>query len=305
MGNTENFTKKQHYIPQVYLRGFSPDYRNNEDIPYDKYTICCYDTTKMAQMPVAVPIKSICYSKLLYEVTGADGEIVLQNHLEKCLCALEKMFGEYRSRLEHKVFIQDNFKTRCFLTKEENVFWVTFMLVQILRMPDVLNEAESVSKNFFKDVNDKQAKNIARKFCLPFFEELKEGSKESALFDAFFKPMSEMSFAVGVDTSGQLITSDKPVYVYTDIVPCEEYGRIIFPISSQICLFMIGGDDKKQYAKNFLFPIDDATREEIIKSMTETSSKYIYSNHPLYGTELKYIKEVLKLKKEASEGAIF
>ena len=68
---------------------------------------------------------------------------------------------------------------------------------------------------------------------------------------------------------------------------------------------MIGGDDKKQYAKNFLFPIDDATRDEIIKSMTETSSKYIYSNHPLYVTELKYIKEVLKLKKEASEGAIF
>ena len=83
----------RHYIPQVYLRGFSPDYRNNEEIPYDKYTICCYDTTKIAQMPVAVPIKSICYSKLLYEVTGADGEIVLQNHLEKCLCSLENMIS--------------------------------------------------------------------------------------------------------------------------------------------------------------------------------------------------------------------
>ncbi|RHQ88520.1 DUF4238 domain-containing protein [Clostridium sp. AF21-20LB] len=110
-------TKNQHYIPQVYLRGFSPEYeKGSKSYPNSRYTIYCYDLNVKKQKYESVPIKSICYIKYLYEVTGHSGEIVLPNYLEHFFAGIEKMFSDFRSGLERKAFIEDNYRTNCFLT---------------------------------------------------------------------------------------------------------------------------------------------------------------------------------------------
>lgn len=296
MQKVENITKKQHYIPQVYLRGFSPEYSyKSTEIPYSKYTIYCHDLTKEVQSYKPVPIKSVCCKNYLYEVTGNDGEIVLPNHLEKFFSVIEKMFGEYRHKLERKVFITENYATNVFLAQEEKLFWITYILIQILRMPQILELAEQVGLETWRaELTNKQAQNIARLFCLPFFREMKEGNKETMLFDTLFEPMKSMSFGIGVDVQERIITSDKPVFVYSKTFPCKEYERIIFPISSQICLFMFGNEDKKNQRKNYLFPIDEACREVIIKSMSVSAFEKVYSNHFFDKEERKYIKEIMK-----------
>lgn len=298
MPKGSDITKKQHYIPQVYLRGFSPEYqKDNKDCPLSKYTIYCHDLTVKNQIMKAIPIKSVCCSDYLYEVTDHKGEIVLANHLEHFFAAIEKMFSEYRHELERKAFIEANYKTKCFLTSKEKVFWVTYILIQILRTPQILNVAEDMSLEAWEDqINAKQAKNIARMFCLPFFKEIEEGNKETVIFDALFEPMKNMSFGVGVDRQARIITSDKPVFIYSEEFPCKEYGRVIFPITSELCLFLFGKEDKEHYPKNFLFPINDEIREEILKSMTASSFEKIYSNHLLDKKERRFVKEVLMEK---------
>lgn len=299
--STENkITKKQHYVPQVYLRGFSPEYhKGNKDLPLSKYTIYCHDLTARDQIMKAVPIKSICYNNYLYEVTGYEGEIVLPNYLEKILSAFEKMFGNFRYELERKVYIEDNYKTKCFLANKEKVFWVTYILVQILRSPQILKLAESVSLETWGDqTNTMQAQNIARMSCLPFFKPLEEDSKEAVLFYTFLKPMLNMSFGVGVDRQAKIVTSDNPVFIYSRERTNKEYSKVIFPITSEICLFLFGNEYKEQYPKNFLFPIKDEDREEIFKSITKSSQQKIYSNHMLDKKERRFVKEVRKCKEE-------
>lgn len=191
------------------------------------------------------------------------------------------------------------YRTKCFLTSEEKVFWVAYIIIQILRLPQILDLAERTSLEILgKQININQAQNIAKRFCLPFFEEMKEDSQETAVFNALFDLMKNMSFAVGVDKRARIITSDKPVHIYSKEYPCEEYERIIFPITSEICLFMFGGEDKKRYPKNSLFPIGDDGREEILKSMADSSFGKIYSNHLLDKKEKKFVEEVL-IEKEA------
>lgn len=295
MANEERKTKKQHYIPQVYLRGFSPEYeKNNKDYPNSRYTIYCHDLNISEQNLQAVPIKSICYKEYLYEITGNDGEIVLPNHLERFFSVIEKRFSDFRSRIERKAFIEENYRTKCFLTNEEKIFWIAFIIIQILRMPEILESAEKLSKEKWGDsVNSKQAKNIARMFCLPFFKEIKEDSKDAFVFNTLFESMKNMSFGVGVDMSKSIITSDKPIYVCAKNLSYDEYDEIIFPISSEICLFLFGKENRENCRKNFLFPIGDEIKKEVIKSMTKSSLGKLYSNHIMDKTERKYIKEAM------------
>lgn len=54
--------KKQHYVPQVYLRGFSPEYKplNKSELPFEKYKIFSFDLEKRAyDSTEVVPIHSI------------------------------------------------------------------------------------------------------------------------------------------------------------------------------------------------------------------------------------------------------
>lgn len=105
--------------------------------------------------------------------------------------------------------------------------------------------------------------------------------------------MKNMLFGVGIDRSKSIITSDKPICVYGSDFPYKEYDEIIFPVSSELCLFLFGNENKAKYWKNFLFPIGDETKKEIIKSMAASSFGKLYSNHILTKMEQKYIKEVI------------
>ncbi len=110
-------------------------------------------------------------------------------------------------------------------------------------------------------------------------------------------PMKNMSWGVGFDEKDRIITSDAPVYIHKNSNTQKEYDRIVFPISSKICLFLFGNEEKECYPKNFLFPIKDSDRRYILKTITLSSFEYIYSNHLLDDNEKRIIKKVKKKKK--------
>lgn len=110
------------------------------------------------------------------------------------------------------------------------------------------------------------------------------------IFNALFEPVRNMSFGVGVDRQKRIVTSNKTVYIGTRNFPCEEYDEIIFPITSELCLFLFGNENKQGCRNNFLFSITDEIRENLIYSMASSSFEKLYSNHILDKNEKKYIK---------------
>ena len=93
-----NLTRNQHYIPQVYLRGFSPDYlgENRERTDEAKFRIYAYNLNKEEKVNNPIPIKSICLKKDLYEINDSNENIVSANFLEKWLGVIESKFSYYR-----------------------------------------------------------------------------------------------------------------------------------------------------------------------------------------------------------------
>ncbi|WP_288885364.1 DUF4238 domain-containing protein [uncultured Eubacterium sp.] len=291
---------KQHFVPQVYLRGFSPEYEpiGKSNIPKEKFTIFSYDVEKKEyDSTEAIPISSICYKKKLYEIYGEDEQIILPNWLENYLCAFEKMFGIYRTNLERKTQ-RENIGTHNFLRKKEKVFWVTFIVIHLLRNAYALSEAEAAIKECVNDnVSDKEITSIVRKLCLPFFQEINENTQEAKILEEILTPMYNMQFAVGVDFDNQLITSDKGISVIAKEFPTDEYNEVIFPITSSICLFLFGNDHKDMYKDNILFELSENGKKHVISSVVLDAYKKIYSNHRFNVSEKKYIKEIANERK--------
>lgn len=287
--------KKQHYVPQVYLRGFSPEYEplNKSELPFEKYTIFPFDLEKQAyDSTEAVPIHSVCYKKKLYEIYGTDDQIIFPNWLENYFCALEKMYGSYRTELERKVH-RESIGVPNILTTMEKTFWVTFIAIHLLRNAYALSEAEAAIKELVNDsVSDKEVKSAVRKLCLPFFQEIKEDSQETKILEGILAPMYQMQFAVGIDFDNQLITSDKGASIIGKEFPTDEYDEVIFPITSAICLILLGNENKDVYQDNTLFELTEAGKKHITSNVVLDAYKRIYSNHRFSIDEKRFIKEI-------------
>ncbi len=262
--------RDQHFVPKVYLKGFSED---------DVFVIMNEVDQKII-LSKSVPIDTICFKKDLYETKNNQGEFVNRNYLEECLRHLEIQFTYYRERLKKRAYIKDNYKTNCFFTKDEKTFWRVFITLQMLRSPKVLETAKNFSENYFgESMSKNDAHAMAVKTCLPFFEEAKPDSQNC--FMILIEPLYSMSIALGVDYSDQLITSDNPVYCYSPNQTIESYSRVVFPLTSDLVIVLSGQDYKNEYGKNRLFEISDIDRGLFIKSIAYCANRFIYSKKEL------------------------
>ena len=285
---SKQITKKQHFVPQVYLRGFSTDkkriwsYRVD---PIDKGT--------------QVPIESICRENYLYEVKDNDGNWLAPNWIERILSILEGMFAENLRGLKKKAFLKENYRTKCFLTTQEKVFWKLFVAVQIMRSPIVLREADAAIRELSKGLlTNNQIWAVATSQCLPVFSELKPEDKN--VFNAFLKPLLNMSMAIGVNENGTLFTSDNPVYCYSsqreNMLQVEEYEKIVLPLTSNLALLMYGGEMAKEYGRNRLFPLDDEAQEDIKLSIAYSARERVFSKTELSPSDIRLIEKARKDK---------
>lgn len=285
----KKITKKQHYVPQVYLRGFSDD----------KKHLWSYRLNSSLEGKM-VPIESVCRKHFLYEVRGNNGEIVTPNWIERVLSELEKMFASYLRMLEAKAFHKENYKTKCFLRNDEKIFWKVYAAVQMMRSPEVINVAHSTAKELLGEIlNDSEAYTAAITQCLPFFTVLNQDSRN--VFLSFLQPLNNMSIAIGVDKQETIFTSDDPVYCYSsqrEIVKITEYDKVILPLTPKLVLLLFGNEEKKEYDKNRLFPLEQENKEDIKKSIAYCAQSWIFSKRELSSDDKEIIRQVRIDKQE-------
>lgn len=279
MQKKQQITKDEHYIPRVYLRGFSADQNR----------LFAYRLKDGFQPPDPVSIRSICYEDNLYEIKNENDEIVAANHLETFFCAFEREFGKYRKQLEDKAFIEVNHHSLHFLSKEEKDFWRIYIAVQMMRTPQILQFVQGIAEEELQGLlkaND--VRRITLKTCLPFFQRIKEGDK-SLLFDTI-QGMNNMYFAVGVDNTDSIFTSDYPLFIMSPSQTVGSIEQVVFPITSRLVLILNGGKQKEAFKKNCLFSIQQEDLDIVKKSIADAADEWIYSKKPLTPREIELVK---------------
>ena len=105
-------TKKQHYVPQTYLRGFSPD----------STYIYEYNLKQGKPIPEPVSIESICREKFLYEFRDNDGEFIWINALEEILGDIEGKFAELNDGFSAKEYIRRIIRQKASYQQKNGIF---------------------------------------------------------------------------------------------------------------------------------------------------------------------------------------
>lgn len=279
MPSDKQITKGEHYVPEVYLQGFSQD----------NATLYAFRIKDGYQPEKPVPIKSICKEKYLYELRDENDEIVAPNYLENILCQIEGLFAEYRRRLEQKAYIPSNYATKCFLAKDEKDFWKSYIAVQMVRTPKIIRMMkEEIEKQFDGQLKNNQARTIALDNCLPAFGHYGD---YPYLVTKIRDTFENMTIAVGVDKTGNIFTSDYPIICEAPEYEFERVEKVEFPITPNLVLFLFGGQLKKEYDKNRLFPLYPEEVKAVQRNIACAAEKWIYSIHPVTDTEKEIIRE--------------
>ena len=280
-------TRDQHYVPQEHLRGFSQDH----------VSIYEFNIKMGAPIEIPVPIESICREKDLYEIRDSKGQIMNVNYLEDILCKFEGLFAEYKRRLLNKAKHRENFRTRCFLTKEEKQFWTFYTALQVVRIPTMLQGTAEILKEAYPGYfTDSEAANAAREFCLPFFSEPSKDDVNSLL--AFISILMPKSLSVGYAPCDRIFTSDTAVYGYSPKNELFDFETLWFPITSSATLLFADRKTKMVPTGNILFPLDEASVDGLNLGIAGIAKTMVLSKYPFRDKDIEIIREARRLSAE-------
>lgn len=275
----KQITEKQHYVPQVYLQGFSQD----------GSTIYEYNLKKGAPIKVPVAIESVCRERLLYEVQDENGEIYNANFLEDTLCGFEGEFGSFKRQLLRKVR-EDNFETNCFLSHEEKLFWTFYSTVQIMRNPVTLQGTKSILREALPpEITDSDTYSLALAYCLPFFKEPSE--KDLNPFVLFLMALRSKVLSVGFARKDNLLTSDRAVFGTREKNMHYDFTALWIPITSNCGLLYRDRRTVERTQRNKLIPLSDERVRELNKGMAFKADQMILSKYPFRDDDIALIEE--------------
>ena len=288
-------TKEQHYVPRVYLQGFSSDARS------------LFGYNLKADKPIKEPVSidSVCKEKYLYELRDEQGEIINLNYLENVLCQYEGMFADHRRALLKKAVFKENYQTKSFLSKDEKQFWIFYTALQIMRNPSTLRGLKDIILNETQGAfSDQQAQNLAAGLCLPFFQ--KPDSKAIDAFRFLTSVLMGNVLTVGYTETGNLFTSDHAVYGSRK--PKEEFPqfqRLWFPVSSNCAIIFSNPDLVGRDGKNRLIPLSEDAIRVMNKGIVYIATQVVLSKLPFSEEDITLIREARSEKEQDEEQMTF
>lgn len=287
----KQLTKNQHYIPRVYLKGFSQDLS----------TIYEYNYKTGEAIKAPVSIESVCRKKNLYEVWDNNGEIINSNYIEDILCKYEGFFAKYREQLLNKAHIKENYYSRLILSKDEKDFWMVYTTLQIMRNPGTIYGIESLFQKDFKGhFTEIDNRNLAVAYCLPFFNKLEEN--EINAFTTFLYVLQTRIIMVGFIENDNLFTSDHAMYGSGTFKDNDYgFGRLWFPVSSNCAIIFYDPKLVGKHNNNRLIPITEDEVREMNKGIAYIAKQMVLSKHPFSDEDIRLIKEARQERAEDEE----
>lgn len=287
MPNGDRPTVDEHYVPQVYLRGFAAD-PALERI----YRLRLSDISAGC---INVKIESQVFQKNLYEVKNSSGNFIGRNYIENCLHDVETLFGEYRSTLFSEIEACKATNELTYLSQDMRSFLTKFILLQMVRTKSVIQFSQAKATEDLREyVYPYEAKILTFFKLFPFFDTDKATPLVgSNMIDIMSPWLDNMVLFVGYFSDDVLFTSDNPVYALMEDYNIKEPVEILLPLSPQSVVALIHRDKVGQECNNQILQLSDEWAEHIRECTIIGASDTLYAP---YEFDLNYLKEIKRIR---------
>ena len=284
MSRKKQQTNIEHYVPRVYLKGFSD---NNKSV----YAYSLKDDKEILNCS----IETACQERWLYEFKNDDDKLILANLLEDILAKVEILFSKYRDILIKKAYQTENLKTKCFFTTEEKAFWKVYIVIQMLRTPSIINGLTDRIKNQVgEEFTTNEVRNYTLISVLPILKELRI---ENNAFSFLLGLISQDHICAFVDNSHGLFTTDNPIACDSPKQGSNEIELLYFPVTTDIAIILFGGELKKEYGRNRLYYFNSQQLLKFKQGIAFTAQNMIYSKCKLSKDDIELIKNARESNK--------
>ncbi len=278
-------TVREHYIPQFYLKHFSPDNK----------IIYQYNVFSDENHSILTSTDRICFEKNLYEFRDDKGEIVNKNFIEKRLSVFEAEFTNVFRSIHSRTAFKQNYYTSCFLSSREKALLVFFIATLLSREPKAIQLAQECAiEELGELMDDTTARNLALNICLPVHKAL--DTEERTLLKQYIQALENMSFQIGIAEKDVFWTSDHPAIVKGVSVEGQAFNieQVSIPLSSRIALLMKPYEKVSPEKYNRLIPLEQKHIRAINAATVSNCYKWIYSKEPLTEKQIQWIKKQRK-----------
>lgn len=252
-----SIVKNQHYIPRLILRGHAV-LRKNDFVTwqFDKKNVLKYRQ---------VAVNNICAKRYLYEFKDKFGvrEDTTLNEIEKKLKIIEDKMGVLISKLRRRERLNVDDIQLCY----------KMMYVQMIRMPDIIDNVTQYFTDLYKDISKVKARNSA--LFILFIDEF-NGNKIQ-----MENILKNYGLNIFYTNNEFIISEDVPVVHF--ILPWKDdvsEDIYIFPVASDICIALTPVSEfaKAFNSVHYVNADFNELRTEIInKIIFDATDRFVYS----------------------------
>lgn len=287
MPNGDKKTEDEHFVPRMYLKGFSEIKKGKQE----KAFIWQFNTKTLQQMPEQVNVKDICFEKNLYELRNIDGTFIAQNRIENIFGKLEKNTSKVINSIKEKSQNEKCLNCANILSEDDKSYLIIFMTALMYRDPQTIELGIQTLQKSNPDMVMREARNYTLMNLLPLGVDTEWD--ENTLIRTAVTSLCGMAFQIGITDDDVIFTSDRPVILWPPD-KYELYNRpkaVVFPLTSRLVLFLFPWEGVEPIGRNCFIKLDGERIKDIQTNVAVYAREWVYSRHPLNEKEVEIIKE--------------
>ena len=285
MANGEKPTEKEHFIPRMYLRGFSELKQSG------KALIWQFNLKTMQQIPVQVNVQDVCFEKNLYEIKSKDGLFTAQNTIEKTFGKIEDSTNRVIQSIRTKSENANCLNCPTVLSEDDKSYLIILIASLLFRDPATIESGIGFLKKSNPNMDDREARNFTLLNLLPLG--LDQDWDKNTIIRTAVEDLAGMAFQIGIADEDTIITSDRPVTIWPPKED-EQYNRpraVAFPLTSRLLLYLFPEESVNPIARNCFVRLSESQINDLYGNTAVSARNWIYSRNRLTPEQLRMIKE--------------
>lgn len=288
MPNENKPTQNEHFVPRMYLKGFSEIKKKARK---QKAYIWEFSLKSMKQIPTQVDVEDICYEKNLYELKDDDGSFIARNRIENIFGKIEGQTSRVIGQIISKSQNEQCLNCPTILSEDDKSYLIIFITALLYRDPQTIKNGISFLQTLNPSNDERQARNHTLLNLLP--TGIDDEWDNNTIIRTAVKDLCGMVFQIGIADADVIITSDRPVIQYPPD-EIEMYNRpkaLVFPLTSRLVLYLFPIETVEPIGRNCFIRLSEEQINDIQYNVAVFAREWIYSRNPLTKEQIERIKE--------------